>query len=76
MAGPTLATERARISADDVQLVRPRLGSFSQPGAELGQAGADLCTGVLDTSTSVDQLRDCLKELTRRVSGLGAFFVG
>ena len=39
LAGSTLATERARVSADDVQLVRPRLASFSQPGAELGASG-------------------------------------
>ena len=32
MPGPTLATERARVSADDAQFVRPRLASFSQPG--------------------------------------------
>ena len=32
MAGPTLATERARVPADDAQFVRPRLASFSQPG--------------------------------------------
>ena len=49
---------------------------FLNQDQNLGQAGADLCTGVLGTSTSVDQFRDRLKELTRRVSGLGALFVG
>ena len=42
----------------------------------LGQAGADLCTGILAASTSADQLRDLLSKLTRRVSGLGALFAG
>ena len=42
----------------------------------MGQAGADLCTAALGTSTSVDQLRYSLKEPTHRVSGLGALFVG
>ena len=39
LAEPTLVTERARVSADDAQLVRPRLASFSQPGAEVGASG-------------------------------------
>ena len=56
-----MATERARVSSDGAQLVRPMLASFSQPGG-------------LGTSTSVDNLRDRLKELKRLVSGLGAFF--
>ena len=42
----------------------------------MGQAGAHLGTGFLDTNTSVDQLRVRLKELTHRVSGVGAFFAG
>ena len=42
----------------------------------LGQACADLCTGGLGARTSVDQLRDRLKELRRRVSDLGALFAG
>ena len=49
---------------------------FVNQEQNLGQAGAALCTGVLGTITSVDQLRDRLKELTRRVSDLGALFVG
>ena len=62
--------------ADDVQLVRPRLASFFNQKQHLGQAGADLCTGCLGTSTSGDQLRNRLKELTRRISGIGALSVG
>ena len=48
---------------------------FLNQEQNLGQAGADLCTGVLGTSTSVGQLRDRMKELARRVSVLDALFV-
>ena len=43
---------------------------------DLGQTGADICTGKLAASTSTDQLRDRLSKLTLRVSGLGALFAG
>ena len=43
----------------------------------LGEVGKDPCTGGLGTSTtSIDPLRDRLKELTRPVSGLCACFAG
>ena len=47
---------------------------FLNQEQNLGKARADICTGLLGTSTSVAQLRDRLKELTHRVSGLGALF--
>ena len=49
---------------------------FLNQEQNLEQTGADLCTGVLGTSTTADQLRNRLKEVTRRVSGLGALFAG
>ena len=49
---------------------------FLNQEQNLGQAGADLCTKALGTSTSVDQLRDSLKQLTRRAFDVGALFAG
>ena len=40
----------------------------------LGQAGADLCSGILAASTSTCQLRDHLDGLTRAVFGRGVPF--
>lgn len=40
----------------------------------LGQAGADLCSGILAASTSTCQLRDHLDGLTRAVFGHGVLF--
>ena len=56
-------------------LYRRRWRRYLDLEQNLEQAAADLCTGGLGISTSADQLRDRLKELTR-VSGLGARFVG
>ena len=42
----------------------------------LGKAGADLCTDILASSTSVAQLRARLGARTSLVAGLGAHFAG
>ena len=76
-AANTLANGISRWNRSSIKSVlhifRPDVNWQEQ---NLGQARAGLCTGVLGTSTSVDQLRDRLKEPTRQVSGLGALFAG
>ena len=43
---------------------------------DLGRHGRDLCTGTLESSTSVGQLRTRLSAITCHLSGLGSNFEG
>ena len=43
---------------------------------DLGRHGRDLCTGTLESSTSVGQLRTRLSAITCHLSGLGSNFKG
>lgn len=59
--------------ASNLRAFRPDVDWQEQ---DLGHEGSELVADVLDSASSVSQLHLRLNELTRRVSGLGAPFVG
>ena len=73
----TLADGISRWKHDEIALslhsYRPDIRWQEQ---HLGQEALDLTSAVLASSSSEDQLRNRLNAITRRVSGLGASFVG
>ena len=59
--------------SDFLRKIRPDIHRQEQP---LGQAGIELCSGILAPTSSGAQLRSRLNTRTRQVSSLGPHFKG